>query len=452
MNRKIDAVIEHHYETTGKALYLTGARQVGKSFAVEKFARKRFGKYIECNFYKEPELIDIVKGATSEKDLLSKLSLYKMVSFEDGNTFIFFDEIQKCPDILTWVKFLVQDGRYSYALSGSLLGIELEGVRSMPVGFMDEHQVFPMDLEEFVLALGVGREWIERLRESFDKQKPVDEMVHRKMMDLFHLYLVVGGMPAVVQTYIDTHDFVRVVEEQKSILKLYKHDIGQYNRNHELQVNEIFDMIPSELNAQNKRFVFKDLHDKARFDDCKADFLWLKQAEMALPTYNVDVPVYPLKMSEKRNLFKLFQNDVGMLCCQYAGGVQLKIVRGETNLNFGAIYENAVAQELHAHGWTLYYFSSKKQGELDFLLERDAAIIPLEVKSGKNYDRHRALNNIMDNPEYRMTDAIVLCNDNVSHKGNLCYLPIYMLMFIQHETIGMDKQIYTIDLGMLEGN
>lgn len=446
LNRKIDSIIERHYATEIKPIFLTGARQVGKSYAMEKYARKHYPIYVECNFFKEPQLIDIVLSAKDEKDLLSKISLYKMVSFEEGKTFIFFDEIQKCADILTWIKFLVQDGRYRYGLSGSLLGIELKGVRSMPVGFLTEKQMYPLDFEEFILAIGLPPKWIETLQQSYEQVKPVDEIVHNKMMELYHLYLVIGGMPEVVQKYVDTHDFVQVLNIQKAILSLYKHDIGLYNSGRELEISEIFDLIPSELNAQNKRFVFKNLHDKARFDSHKDDFLWLAQADMALPTYNIDAPIYPLKMNEKRNLFKLFQNDVGLLAAQYADGVQLKLVQGETNINYGAIYENAVAQELHAHGWGLYYFTNKKQGELDFVLERDVQILPIEVKSGKYFERHRALNNIMENEEYQLTEAIILYNENIRREGKILYMPIYMTMFLHHDVIQQESQIYNVDL------
>lgn len=449
LKRKIDTVIERHYASEKKPIFLTGARQVGKSYAIEKYARAHYALYVECNFYKEPQLSDIVLSAKDEKDLLSKIALYKMVSFVEGETFIFFDEIQRCPDILTWIKFLVQDGRYRYAVSGSLVGIELKGIRSMPVGFLTEKQVYPLDFEEFVLAIGLPEKWINTLREAYEQEKPIDEIVHRKMMELYHLYLVVGGMPEAVQKYVDTHDFVQVLNVQKAILALYKHDIASYNPGRELELNEIFDLIPTELNAQNKRFIFKDLHDKARFNNCKQDFLWLAQADMALPTYNVDAPIYPLKMNEKRNLFKLFQNDVGLLCSQYADGVQLKLVKGETNINYGAIYENAVAQELLAHGWGLFYFTSKKQGELDFVLERDAKILPIEVKSGKEYERHNALTNALVNEEYKLTDALVLCNDNVKREGKKLYLPIYMLMFLYHDATPQIAQIYIPDLSGL---
>lgn len=445
LNRKIDKYIANHYEQSRKALFITGARQVGKSFAIQKYAQKEFKYYYEFNFYKEPELIPLVQSAKDEKDLISKLALYKHVSFVENETFIFFDEVEKYPDLLTWMKFLVQDGHFHYAVSGSLLGVELKGVRSWPVGYMDEIQMHPMDFEEFILAIGVQENIISQLRDCHEKRAPVDEYVHRKMMELFHLYLIVGGMPEAVQTYIDTHDFVKVRKVQSNILKLYRHDVGEYNPGRQLEINEIFKLIPSELNAQNKRFMFTQLKEASRFREANSDFLWLAQADMALPTYNVAAPVYPLKLNEKRNLFKLFQNDVGLLCSQYVDGIPLKLMQGEVNLNYGSIYENAVAEELHGHGWELRYFCGKKQGELDFLLENDACVIPIEVKSGKDYGRHNALTNVVSNPEYNIAEAFVLCNDNLQIKGKITYLPVYMIMFLQKNQ-NIDSQIFSVNI------
>jgi len=443
ITRKLDEYIQHFYQSSRNALFLTGARQVGKSFAIRKYAKSNFPIYLELNFYKDKSLRRLVETAKTEKEVLQRIALHTHTQLEDGKTFIFFDEVQKCPRIITMIKFLVEDGRYRYGLSGSLLGIELHGrkqVESWPVGYMTEQPVFPLDFEEFVLALGVGEHIIEELRKCWEKRTAVDAFVHEEMMKLFHIYLIVGGMPAAVQEYIDTQDYVRVEAVQKAILALYKQDIRDYNPGRELQINEIFELIPPELNAPNKRFVLKDMHDTNRFRQCANDFLWLKQAEMALPVYNVESPVAPLKLSEKRNLFKLFQNDVGLLSCQYASGVQLKILQGESDINFGAIYENAVAQELYAHGWSLYYINSKKQGELDFLLERDMEIIPIEVKSGKSYERHNALTNVLKNDEYAIRQAVVLCNDNILAKGKILYAPIYMLMFI-HQNIRPKQSI-----------
>lgn len=237
-------------------------------------------------------------------------------------------------------------------------------------------------------------------------------------------------MPAVAQKYVDTNDLQHVIREQQSILSLYKKDIARYEKDGKLYINEIFDLIPSELNAKNKRFILKDLNEHIKFSRHENSFVWLRDADMALPTYNVAEPRVPLKINELRNLFKLFQNDVGLLASQYVGGIQLQIIQGAVCINNGAIYENAVAQELHAHGWNLYYFNSKKQGEVDFLLEQDGEIIPLEIKSGKDYQRHVALTNLLANDEYGIHRAIVLGNNNIEVRDNILYAPIYMTMFL----------------------
>ncbi len=448
ISRKLDKFIAEFYSNSNNALFLTGARQVGKSYAIRKYAKANYPVYLELNFYKDKSLCELVRTANTEQEILQRISLYTRTNLKAGKTFIFFDEIQKCPEIITMVKFLVEDGRYKYALSGSLLGVELNGkkkVESWPVGYMKEERVFPLDFEEFISALGVSEQIIDTLRECWNNKTKVDDMIHTEMMKLFHLYLIIGGMPAPVQSYLDTQDFVRVEAKQKEILDLYKQDVKNYNPGRELQINEIFELIPPELNAPNKRFILKDMNETARFRQYANDFLWLKQAEMALPTFNAEIPVAPLKLSEKRNLFKLFQNDVGLLSCQYASGIQLRILKGETNINFGAIYENVVAQELNCHGWNLYYFNSKTQGEVDFLLERDAEIIPLEVKSGKYYQRHNALSNVMSNNEYKIQRAIVLCNENIKEKGNILYAPIYMLMFM-HQREHAKESVYKLVL------
>jgi hypothetical protein len=360
-------------------------------------------------------------------------------------TLVFFDEVQECPDILTWVKALVEDGRYKYALSGSLLGLELKNIRSIPVGYLSEYEMFPLDFEEFVRNIGVTEEVLTSVRKAWEQQKPVDSYIHERMMRLFNLYLIVGGMPAVVQKYVDTNDLQVVLQEQQSILALYKKDIARYNQADKLYINDIFDLIPSELNAKNKRFILKDLNEHIKFSRHENSFVWLRDADMALPVYNVEEPRAPLKLNELRNLFKLFQNDVGLLASQYVGGIQLQILQGNICINNGAIYESAVAQELHAHGWKLYYFNSKKQGEVDFLLEQDSEIIPLEVKSGKDYQRHVALNNLLSNPEYAIRRALVLCNDNMQIRDRVLYAPVYMTMFLHHRA-AVQPIVYHPDL------
>lgn len=451
--RLIDNVIEKHFASDKKALFLTGARQTGKTFAIRKYAKLHSMNLVEMNFLLQPEAIRVVKHAGDVKDLLLRISAYAQVPMEPGKTIIFFDEIQEYGDIMTWVKALVDEGSYKVALSGSLLGVELKDIRSIPVGYMSEYKMYPLVIEEFARAVGVSDAVIGHLRESWTERKPVDAYVHEKMMQIFHLYLIVGGMPAAVQAYIDTNNLQKVAREQLDILSLYKKDIARYDsgRTKKLYINEAFDLIPSELNAKNKRFILKRLNEHLTFSRHEEDFIWLKDADMALPVFNVAEPVFPLKLNEQRNLFKLFQNDVGLLASQYANGTQIKILSGETNLNYGAIYENAVAQELHAHGWPLFYFNSKKLGELDFVIEDyEEGIIPVEVKSGKNYERHNALGNVLDTPNYDIRSAIVLHNDNISVKGKVTYAPVYMAMFLKKQDDADSDIIHILDLGRLK--
>lgn len=450
LRRKIDNIIDEHFSSSKKAVFLTGARQTGKTYAVRQFAKRHGLSLVELNFLLQPESVDVVKGAGDVDGLLLRLSAYAKTALRPGKTLVFFDEVQEYPDVMTWVKALVDDGRYMYALSGSLLGVELGDIRSVPVGYMSEYQMYPLDFEEFARANGISEEVLSSLRNSWETQSPVDEYIHQKMLQLFGLYLIVGGMPAAVEKYIDTNNLQAVLREQRSILALYKKDITRYDsdRKKKLYVDEVFDLIPSELNAKNKRFILKRLNEHMSFSRHENDFIWLKEADMALPVYNVAEPQSPLKLNEQRNLFKLFQNDVGLLSSQYVDGIQLKILQGNVNVNYGAVYENAVAQEFHAHGWKLYYFNSKKQGELDFLLENDAEVLPVEVKSGKDYLRHNALSAVLSDPNYGIKRSIVLCNGNVSAVGNVLYAPVYMTMFIKNEVRDVPS-FYKMDLAGL---
>lgn len=449
--RKLDDFINRHYATSKTALLLTGARQTGKTFAIRKYAQTHGLNLIEINFLEDESAASIFKGATNAKDILFRISAHTRKRTSEPNTLIFFDEIQRCPDVVTWIKFLVDEGSCRYALSGSLLGVTLKDIRSVPVGYMAVKEVFPIDLEDFARAVGVTDEVLASVRHCWDALSPVDTVVHESLMRLVKLYLVVGGMPAAVQAYLDTNDLNVVEERQHEVLRLYRWDISQYDPEGKLRIAEVFDMIPSELDSKNKRFILKNLNEHARYSRYKDSLLWLKDAGVALPTYNITEPVMPMKLNEQRNLFKLFQNDVGLLASQYASGVQLKLLSGEMNINFGAVYENFVAQELMAHGFggndhNLYYYNSKRQGELDFVIDRQGEVIPIEVKSGKDYDRHNALGNVMANHDYGLRRAYVLCNDNVCERGALVYLPVYMTMFILKNPTPA-KQIYKFTMG-----
>ena len=445
VKRKLDSFIAQHFSNNKSALLLTGARQTGKTYAIRKYAKDKNLNLIEINFHQDPNASSIFKNVQSAKDVLLRISAYSRQKMTPSQTLIFFDEVQKCPETITWIKFLVDEGSFYYALSGSLLGIELKNIRSVPVGYMAIEEVFPLDLQDFFLAVGVNQDIINSLQDSWKNKTSVDSVVHESLMKLVNLYLIVGGMPAVVQTYLDTNDLNAVKAKQEEILTLYKEDISQYDPMSKLSINEIFDLIPSELNEKNKRFILKKLNEGARFSKYENGFLWLKNAGVAIPTYNVEEPIAPLKLNEQRNLFKLFQNDVGLLSSQYENGLALKILSGDILVNFGSVYENLVAQELRAHGHKMYYFNSKKQGELDFILEIDNEIIPVEVKSGKNYERHNALTNVLSTKNYGIKRAWVLCNNNLHTKGNITYIPIYMLMFITKRT-SLEPLIHKVDL------
>lgn len=443
LKRKIDAYIRNYYETTRNALLITGARQIGKTYSIRQFG-KSFKSFVEINFVEMPEAVELFKDAKSSADILLRLSAITSVPLIKGQTLVFFDEVQQCPDIVTAIKFLVDDGLYRYILSGSLLGIELKDLRSEPVGYMGVKDMYPLDFEEFISCVGINDTVIGALREAWQNRTAVDEFIHGKILELFRLYLVVGGMPAAVNKYLESNNLQEVMTVQQDIIRLYKRDIAQYDPNNKLYIEEIFNLIPPELNAKNKRFILKRLNEHAKFERIEASFLWLTNAGVALPVYNVEEPKMPLLLARSRNLFKLFQSDIGLLACQYAEGIQLRIIKGDKSINFGSIYENAVAQELVAHDIVPYYYNNKKRGELDFVVELDSKVLPIEVKSGKDYETHRALSNIMDCGEYDLPQAIVFNNDNLQVVGKIVYAPIYMVMFLEKNNIA--PTYYKVDL------
>ena len=426
------------------ALLITGARQIGKTYLIRNCLKEKNIPYIELNFIENSEYIELFSKSFSSKDIIMRLSLIGGEKLIPGKTVIFLDEVQECKELITAIKFLVEDGSFKYILSGSLLGIELSDLKSAPVGYMSIFDMYPLSFKEFIKALGVSNEIIDILKQSYKNRTEVDVFIHNKLIDLFNLYLIVGGMPEAVSTYIETNNLEKVSKVHEKIIRLYKQDFSKYEVNNKLKLKEIYDAMPSQLDQKNKRFRLNVLGDKMNYDRAENSFLWLKDAGVAIPVYNLNEPKLPFILNENRSLFKLFFSDVGLLTSQYSLQTKMDILNKEQSINNGSLFENAVAQELLSKGFKLYYFNSKKQGELDFLIELNGKVLPIEVKSGKDYKKHSALNNVMNDLNYDIAEAYILNQNNIEIKDKLIYLPIYMLMFIEDDEI--KNPVYKLDL------
>ena len=446
LKREIDSRLrEWKADKNHKALLLTGARQIGKTYSVRKFAEQEYENFVEINFIENEAEQDIFSDVSNVDMIITNLTAYTGRKLEPGKTLIFLDEIQECPKARTAIKFLVDDGRFDYIESGSLLDVRYKEVKSYPVGYETILQMYPMNFREFLYANGVQESTLEYLEEAYKKVTPVSESVHRTMKQLFQYYVIVGGMPDVVQRFVDTHDIGQVVETQKSILELYRQDISKYALNDKAKIKEIFDRIPSELNDKNKRFVLADISKSARMERYENSFLWLKDAGVALPCYNVTEPTVPLRVNEKHNLFKLFLSDTGLLCAASLENVQFEILKGNLDVNMGSILENTFAQILTANGFSLRYFDKKGKCELDFVVQKGSRIYPLEIKSGKSYKEHAALNYALNGQTWELSEGLVFCEGNVEKEDRIIYYPWYMAMFLKAPRI---KRGWTVEVDL----
>lgn len=445
MYRKDSIIIEEWLKRSDKALLVTGARQIGKTWLIrEEIAKSGYCKF-EVNFIDQPDLVDYLNVKMSANEFLVKLKMIMPEDCKPQETVVFFDEIQKCPEIVTKIKFFVEEGSFKYVMSGSLLGVELKGITSVPVGYLTVLRMYPMDFEEFMIANSVSKTTLEMLKAKFETCQPVDEFIHQKLLSLFFIYLIVGGMPDAVKIYIATKDIREVDKVQRDIVALYKEDFSQHeSEDKKLKLISIYDIIPAELNKQNKKFVFTMLNKELKFDRYENSFLWLKDAGVALPVYNVEAPVIPLKASKSSNVFRLFSNDTGLLTSAYPAETKLELINKNSEVNNGAHFENAVAQQLTANGLEPYFCKKKNIGELDVLVEMDGKVVPIEVKSGKAYKAHKSLDNFMKISDYHIEKAYVLSVANMEQEGSVVYLPIYMCYLLKERKIG--KLIVDLDM------
>lgn len=451
MKRNIDARIEKWLSESDKALLLYGARQVGKTYAIRKALRNNKKSFFEINFFENPDFLKAIKACSTTEELIQTIELLSADPLKKKESIIFFDEVQLYPEIITKIKFLVDEGSYRYVLSGSLLGVELNGLKSMPVGYVEMIRMFPMDFYEFSLALGVKQKTWDYLSSCFTSRTPVLENIHNDMMRVFSYYLAVGGMPDVVNRFLSTNNLNDTYELQQSLINQYKVDFSKYEGNdRKLKLISIYDNIPSQLNKQDNRFIFTYLNKELKFDRYEKSFLWLKDAGVALPVYIAEQLKMPLEVSKAKNTFKLFLSDVGMLTASFPLAVRRSIALNDDNIdvNKGSLYENFVAQELFSHNLTPYYYKSKKIGEIDFLVELEGDILSLEIKSGKEYRKHKALDHLIkEEQKDKNFRYYVFSNHNIEIDKEIINYPIYMISLIQKPV--MENGTLKIDIGSL---
>lgn len=449
LERKLYArLLQWKSQKRRKALCISGARQVGKTTLIRQFGKEQYKHFVEINFLNDPLSKTIFSGSLRPQELLANLTAYVRQPLEIGNTLIFLDEIQECPQARVAIKFLVEDGRFDYIESGSLLGVSTKSVPSLPVGFEEPVTMYPLDFEEFCWANGVQKKTIELLHDAYLNKRPVSELIHETMKKLFYSYLVVGGMPEAVSIFVSTNDIVQVISFQREILALYRQDIVKYSTQNSNKIHRIFDAIPGQLDEKNRRFTLSSLEKNARQNRYESSFLWLNDAGVALACYNVTQPTIPLKLNEKHNLFKLYLCDTGLLTAACAQNIQFALLNGDVSVNWGSILENAVAQQLLANGFPLRYFNSIRHGEVDFVVEKNGKVLPVEVKSGKSFKLHAALNNVLDVKDWGISEAVVLCQGNVDSDERILYLPWYMVMFLKADQLPR-QWLHRVDIGAL---
>ena len=441
LKRKFESVIENFLKKEkDKILLVNGARQIGKSYLIRYVGTKLYKNFIEINLKEDKENNRIFEDATSTSEFYIRLSNFSSKPLGDiHDTLIFLDEIQSYPRLLTLLKFLRQEGRFRFIASGSELGIALSQTPSVPMGSVSIEEMYPLDFEEFLWASGVSDIFIDYVRNQFEKGVSLKEADHRLMMQHFKYYLLVGGMPEAINAFLEDRTIIRVRSIQSDIHELYKIDASQYDSEHRLSIRKIYDLIPSNLENKKKRIVYNSIENKKgkTFSDYAEEFEYLTNSGVALEVSAISNPRFPLIESDQKKLVKLYLNDVGILTDILYGPYVNAVLQDVTSINLGTVYESVVAQELAAHRFALHYYDNKKKGEVDFLIDdySSLSVLPIEVKSGKDYKQHSALTNFLKTPEYGIKKAVVFSNNReVSVKDGITYLPIYYVMFLNNDS------------------
>ena len=446
--RKMEALIEAHLTSDSqKILLIDGARQVGKTYLIRYVGQKLFENFIEINLVEDSLGDRLFAETRTVEDLYLQISMLAGERMKQKeNTLIFLDEIQAYPHLLTLLKFLSQDGKFTFIASGSLLGVTLSQTTSIPMGSIRKVRMFPLDFEEFLYANGMSRMAVSAMRKKFEKREALDEATHNKMMDFFRKHLLVGGLPDAVNSYLSDHNIQLVREIQREIHDYYAADASKYDEEKKLKIRRIYDLIPSNMENKKKRVVAKRIEGKKGkcFGEYQDEFDYLVSAGIALNVRAISTPVFPLLESSGKNLLKLYLNDVGILTGLLYGNNIRAVLSDQTSVNLGSVYESVVASELIAHGYQLFYYDNRTKGEVDYLIDdyESLSAVPIEVKSGKDYTVHSALNTFVQNEDYHIKKAFVVSNERkVTTQGKVTYLPIYDIMFFQNAPAD-EKDLY----------
>lgn len=435
--RKIEEKIESYLKSnSNKVLIVDGARQIGKTFIIRDACKKMFSNYIEINLLQDKQGLKTFENINTVEDFYLQISMtHGNLLKEKDNTIIFLDEIQCYPNLITLLKFLKEDNRYNYIASGSLLGVTLADTLSIPIGSIEILKMYPLDFEEFLIANGFNSLAINSLRESYKNRKSLSEENHNKIMDLFKKYLLVGGLPDAVNTYLKDKNIVNIRNIQNDIISLYKQDASNYDKKRKLKIQRIYEMIPSNLENKKKRIIIQEIENKRgkSYGEYLDEFDYLINAGIALEVKAISTPTFPLIEISSKNLLKLYLNDVGLLTnILYKNNIRA-ILDNKNSINLGSVYESVVASELSAHGHNLFYYDNKKNGEVDFLIDDydNLSVLPIEVKSGKDYKIHSAIEKFLANKDYSTKEGIVLSNNkDIYYEDGILYLPVYYIMFI----------------------
>ncbi|MCR5462719.1 MAG: AAA family ATPase [bacterium] len=435
--RKIEnAIIEYFKSKRETILVIDGARQVGKTFIIRHLSKKHFKNYLEINLKDDYNGEKIFSNIRTTRDFYIQVSSYENSILNDfDDTIIFLDEIQVYPHLLTMLKALNQDKKYTYIVSGSLLGITLKHT-FIPMGSINELKMYPMDFEEFLWANNVGQEAINYLKECFDNLTQINESVHETFLKRFKEYLICGGMPDAVKEFVNEKNINKMRNVQQQTYLYYSDDCSQYDEEHKLHIRRIYEMMPSYMENKVKRLQINKIEEKEkeRTEKYSEDFEYLIHSGIAQCVKAVSNPIFPLIESSSKNLMKLYFNDVGLLTNILFKNNVRAILDNDYGINLGSVYETVCATELISHGHELFYFDSKKIGEVDFLINDydNLSILPIEIKSGKDQNNFRAIPKLIDeNGNYKMKKGIVFGNKNILKKeGNLIILPVYLIMFV----------------------